>query len=84
MARLLDVRDLPPPEPFEQVLDAIAELPGDGRLCVLHRRQPFPLYDVLQRLGYVWETSGTEGEYRILIWRRDPAESHPFALRQPL
>ncbi|NCA72872.1 MAG: DUF2249 domain-containing protein [Sphingobacteriia bacterium] len=84
MNHLLDVRDLPPPEPFEQVLDAIAELPGDERLCVLHRRQPFPLYDLLRRLGYDWDTTGTEGQYRILIWRRDPVGADPFAPRQPL
>ncbi len=66
--RVLDVRRLAPPEPLEQILDALADLPSEQRLCVLHRREPFPLYDLLRRMGYGWQTQGTEERFEILIW----------------
>lgn len=74
----LVVSALEPPEPMERILDALAELAGGDRLRVLHRRQPFPLYDLLRRTGYAWETTGAEGRYEILIWQAHPSgESGP-------
>jgi uncharacterized protein (DUF2249 family) len=72
--RVLDVRWLEPPEPLERILDALADLPADGRLWVLHRREPFPLYDLLRRMGYAWRTLGAEERFEILIW---PSECPP-------
>lgn len=68
MPRILDVRALPPPEPLELVLDALAELPADGHLRVLHRREPLPLYDLLRTMGYSWDVRGQEGAFEIRIW----------------
>ena len=68
--QVLDVRRLAPPEPMERILDALADLPADGRLWVLHRREPFPLYDLLGRMGYGWRTMGQEEPVEILIWPR--------------
>ena len=65
----LDVRALPPPEPLERILEALDRLPEGGRLRVWHRREPFPLYDLLRRMGYAWETSGEAGHFEIQIWR---------------
>jgi hypothetical protein len=67
MDHVLDARDLPPPEPMERTLDALAALPPEDCLVLRLPRQPFPLFDLLRRMGYVWEVSGTEGDYRILI-----------------
>ncbi|WP_373506598.1 DUF2249 domain-containing protein [Thiocapsa sp.] len=67
MDRTLDVSDLPAPEPMERILDTLADLPLDDRLCVLHRHEPYPLYDILRRMGYRWETSSEGDRYRILI-----------------
>jgi hypothetical protein len=67
----LDVRKLAPPEPMEQILDALADLPPSRPLWVLHRREPFPLYDLLKRLGYCWLTRGSEDCFEILIWATD-------------
>jgi uncharacterized protein (DUF2249 family) len=67
MDRTLDVSDLPAPEPMERILDALADLPPGDRLCVLHRREPYPLYDMLRRMGYRWEVSAEGDRYRILI-----------------
>jgi len=75
MDLVLDVSSLEPPEPLERVLDALADLPAGDRLRVLHRREPFPLYDLLRRMGYAWETTGSDGRFEILIWPRDGAGS---------
>jgi len=73
----LDVSDLPPPEPLERTLDALAMLPPGDRLVLHHRRQPYPLYDLLRSMGYRWDVSGADGDWHILIERgdasRDPA-----------
>ena len=67
MEHILDARDLPPPEPMERTLDVLAHLPPGDCLVLRLPRQPFPLMDLLGRMGYRWELSGTEGDYRILI-----------------
>lgn len=48
----LDVSGLLPPEPMEQILEALATLAPDRALQVLIDREPFPLYRVLERHGY--------------------------------
>ena len=72
---LLDVSALEPPEPMERILDALSGLGEGNRLRVLHRREPFPLYDLLGRMGYAWETTGTDGRFEILIWPVHPTDS---------
>lgn len=67
MDHILDARGLEPPEPMERTLDALAALPPDDRLVLRLHRQPFPLFDLLRRMGYLWEVSGTDGDYSILI-----------------
>lgn len=71
MPRILDVRRLPPPEPLELILDTLTDMPKDERLWVVHGREPFPLYDLLRRLGYDWQTRGSEACFKILIWPTD-------------
>ena len=69
MERVLDVSDLEPPEPLERILDALDELGTGDWLHVRHRREPFPLYGFLQRLGNAWQTERTgDAAYEILIW----------------
>lgn len=67
---LLDVRELEPPEPLERVLDTLEVLPEGGRLQVLLRREPFPLYGLLLRENYRYETEFTpDGDCAVRIWR---------------
>jgi uncharacterized protein (DUF2249 family) len=73
MEQLLDVSALPAPEPLERILDTLADLPAGGRLRVIHRREPFPLYGMLGRMGYAWRTQGAEGRFEILIWEQGAA-----------
>jgi TusA-related sulfurtransferase len=71
MDHILDARGLEPPEPMERTLDALAALPPGDRLELRLGRQPFPLFDLLRRMGYRWEVSGGDGDYRILIRPED-------------
>jgi uncharacterized protein (DUF2249 family) len=68
MERLLDVRALEPPEPLERILDTLAGMPPEHRLRVILRREPFPLYNFLLRMGYQWRAHGEEGRFEVLIW----------------
>jgi hypothetical protein len=76
MDHILDARGLEPPEPMERTLDALATLPPGDRLLLRLPRQPFPLFDLLRRMGYLWEVSGSDGDYCIAI---RPADTPPLA-----
>ncbi len=69
MEQVIDVRRLEPPEPLERILDALADLPPGDWLRVRHRREPVPLYRILQQLGYRWDTRHLAPEQvEILVW----------------
>lgn len=78
----LDVRELEPPEPLEQALAAVRTLrPGDY-LRMLHRREPFPLYRLLEQDGFRSVTHDSAASpFEILIWRADDAAAER-AVRQ--
>ena len=64
----IDARGLEPPEPFERVMEAIAELEPEGEILLILNREPVPLYRVLERNGYCWNTTGfDDGRFEILI-----------------
>lgn len=66
----LDVRGLPPPEPFETIIRALQTLPAAETLRVHIQREPFPLYEVLRDNGYAWQTVAlADGDFEILITR---------------
>ena len=64
----IDVRGLPPPEPFEKIIRALEKLPADAELQVLIHREPYPLYEVLLGNGYTWQTTSlAEDNFKIII-----------------
>ncbi|HTY98792.1 MAG TPA: DUF2249 domain-containing protein [Rhodocyclaceae bacterium] len=66
--RLIDGRDLLPPEPLELTLTALDSLPDGEELLLLLYCQPHPLYQILRRNGYVWrETALADGTHEIRI-----------------
>ncbi len=68
MPHELDVRGLPPPEPFESIMRSLSSLPAATVLQVHIHREPFPLYEVLRDNGYAWQTTPLEdGSYSIRI-----------------
>ena len=67
---ILDVRGLEPPEPLVKVLDALEALPPGDTLRMVHNREPFPLYSILQAEGYQYRTEAfADGRLEIVIWR---------------
>ncbi|MEK8089692.1 DUF2249 domain-containing protein [Thermithiobacillus plumbiphilus] len=70
--QLLDVRELEPPEPLQAVLNTLATLSPRQRLRVIHHREPYPLYPILDQWGLTYETrQHTPDHYEILIWHPD-------------
>jgi uncharacterized protein (DUF2249 family) len=68
MTHELDVRGLPPPEPFEHIMRALSTLTTETVLQVHIHREPYPLYEVLSDNGYVWQTTAlTDGSFSIRI-----------------
>jgi uncharacterized protein (DUF2249 family) len=67
-ARLIDARDLLPPEPLELTLAALDELQPGGEIVLLLYREPFPLYQILHNNGYIHRTEHREdGTFAIHI-----------------
>ncbi|MCK0507779.1 DUF2249 domain-containing protein [Aromatoleum anaerobium] len=56
MKPVIDARGLEPPQPFELVMEAIADLrPGEGVKLLLDR-MPYPLFRILDRDRYRYES----------------------------
>lgn len=69
---ILDVCGLEPPEPLERVLDALSRLASGRRLRVVIGREPFPLYRILEKNGYAYQTRCREDYlFEVLIWEKD-------------
>ena len=72
LKRILDVSQLEPCEPLEQILATIPTLQAGEYLQVLHRMEPHLLYPILTRSGYAWITRvGQTTPIVIYIWRLD-------------
>ncbi|MDH5473317.1 MAG: DUF2249 domain-containing protein [Gammaproteobacteria bacterium] len=71
----LDVHELQPPEPMQKALDALHTL-GDGQyLKIIHRMQPFPLYDILTDNGFKYKvTTGKVSAFDIYVWHAKDKE----------
>lgn len=81
--RVLNVSDLPPPEPLEKVLEAIDTHTSGQYIRMLHCREPFPLYGILENIGFKHLTRlGQETSFEIFIWRKGDAaaEAAVFAV----
>lgn len=48
----IDVSELEPPEPMERILVRLRQLQAGQLLRVRHRREPIPLYPMLEQGGY--------------------------------
>ncbi len=77
---LLDVSALPAPEPLEVVLDALGHLDEGDYLRVLHRREPWPLFPILEERGFAYRLQpGQRSAFEILIWRKADADAEALA-----
>lgn len=68
----IDGRGLEPPEPFVLTMQALQAMDPAQALRLLLPREPFPLYQALERSGHSHQTRQTsDGTFEILIWRGD-------------
>lgn len=66
--RIIDGRDLQPPEPLELTLEALDTLGADEELVLLLYCEPHPLYSILQRNGYRHRSAVLDdGTHQIFI-----------------
>jgi uncharacterized protein (DUF2249 family) len=66
--RVIDGRELQPPEPLELALMALDTLDAGDELLLLLYCQPHPLFDILRRNGYAWkEDIQDDGTHEIRI-----------------
>ncbi len=76
MEHLLDVSELEPCEPMQQTLSAISRLEEGDYLRVLHRREPHPLYPMLEQAGFSWYLyEGGPTGFQLLIWKQDDSKA---------
>lgn len=74
--RELDVSMLEPPEPLQKIIDTIETLTPGEYLKVLHHREPYPLYPILEKEGFSYNSRmGSVTPFEIFIWRMDDAEA---------
>lgn len=66
--KLIDGRDLQPPEPLEKALEALDTLAADEELVLLLYCQPQPLFNILRKNGYSFqETVQDDGTHEIRV-----------------
>ena len=67
---VVDVHELQPPEPMQRALDALDTLTEGQYLKIIHRMQPFPLYDILSDNGFKYKVvDGEVSAFDIYVWR---------------
>lgn len=73
--RVIDGRQLEPPEPFIQTMEALDAIPPGQCVLLILVREPFPLYRALELNGYAWRTRRSEeGDFEVLIWHKTKPE----------
>ena len=71
MKRVIDGRDMVPPEPLELALAALEVLPQGEELQLLLFCHPAPLFDILGKAGWAWtERVLEDGTHDIRIRRK--------------
>jgi uncharacterized protein (DUF2249 family) len=73
---VLDVHEMQPPAPMELAMDALQRLQAGEYIKMIHRMQPFPLYNMLYDNGFtVKAVTGTVSAFDIYIWKTDDRDS---------
>jgi len=68
MSKVIDGRELQPPEPMTLTLEALDTLAEDEELLLLLYCQPHPLFNILGKNGYAWsEELRADGTREIRI-----------------
>lgn len=65
---VLDVHELQPPAPMEMAMDVLTKLKQGEYIKMIHRMQPFPLYDILLDNSFRYKVEDGEHGFNIYIW----------------
>jgi tRNA 2-thiouridine synthesizing protein A len=69
--KVIDGRNMEPPEPFVQTMEALDAIAPDQKVMLILGREPFPLYRALELNKISWQTEHmTDGSIEILMWHR--------------
>jgi len=69
--RIVDGRELEPPEPFVQTMEALDSIDPGQKVLLLLGREPFPLYRALELNGFDWKTEhAADGTVKVLMWHK--------------
>ena len=71
VARVVDARPVLAAggEPFDMIMDAVADLRDDERLVVWAPFKPVPLQGVLAEQGFAHRSEVVDGDWRTTFWR---------------
>lgn len=70
----VDARWLEPPEPLEKVMLALDALHPGQQVRLLIHREPYPLYGILENMGFSHRTHQLEDQtFAILIEAKAPS-----------
>ena len=65
----IDVSELQPPEPMEIVLEKLDKIQSGQYIRMIHRMQPYPLYNILMDDGFRYKVDETQSLIHIFIWK---------------
>ena len=69
---VLDVRDLPAPEPLEKVLAMAEQLQKGNYFILLHRMEPCLLFPILKKNGFQYQVKQKAPDlFEIIVWHAD-------------
>ena len=69
--RVVDARNMEPPEPFVQTIEALDAIRPGQKVLLLVGRDPFPRYRALELNGFEWQTEhAPDGTVEVLMWHK--------------
>jgi len=67
----LDVSELEPPEPYSLAINILSEMPCETILNMIHRKEPFPLYQTASEMDFEHKTTFLcDGMVQIQFWHK--------------
>ena len=67
----LDVSELEPPEPYGLAIDILLDMPSKMILNMIHRKEPYPLYQTAQEMGFEHKTTFlSDDRVQIQFWHK--------------
>lgn len=79
--KVYDVSALEHPEPLEIMTSALKEAREGKLLLMIHRREPFPLYEIIKAQNLHYHTHKAGERFHILIGQKEALEGYLAAER---